>query len=110
MSKAYFVKVNYGITWLDVLNAVESQIKNSRKQLPYISIAEVVLEKVEFDNFITNIYHPQHILSAFAEKLQPDEYGVWKCITIKCLSNDNKILIYTAGRTIPLYVAPLLYS
>lgn len=36
--------------------------------------------------------------------------GVWQCIEVKCLTDIRAIAVYTAGRTFPLYAAPILWK
>lgn len=36
--------------------------------------------------------------------------GVWQCIEVKCLTDVRAIAVYTAGRTFPLYAAPILWE
>ena len=105
MPKAYFVKVHDGITWFDVLKSTESQVNNSRKQLQYISIADLILQKDDFESLIACITQPHPSLASFVTESIADANGMWKCITIRCTSDARNIVIYTAGRTIPLYVA-----
>lgn len=105
MPKAYFVKVNDGITWSDVLKLTEAQVNNSIKQLQYISFANLILQKNDFESLIACITQPHPSLASFVNESIVDANGVWKCITIRCTSDARNIVIYTAGRTIPLYVA-----
>lgn len=105
MPKAYFVKVNEGITWSDVLKLTQFQINNFRKQLQYISIADLILQKKDFESLIASIARPHPVFISLAAHSIADSNGVWNCITIRCASDVRSIIIYTAGRTIPLYVA-----
>ncbi len=104
MLEAYFVKVDSKITWFDVLNLIQFQIRNSRKKLPYISIADLILSEEDFEDLVDDISQPHPSLVSFANKSMADADGVWNCITIICASDARRIVIYTAGRTIPLYV------
>lgn len=105
MPKAYFVKVNDETTWFDVLKSTQFQINNSRKQLQYFPIADLILQKNDFESLIASMTQPHPSLAPFINKSIADPNGIWNCITIRCKSDMRNIVIYTAGRTIPLYVA-----
>lgn len=105
MPKAYFFKVNNETTWENILIATKEQMNQARKPLSYISIVELTIEKKYFDKLITSILQPDAVYLKYASQSLPDTKGVWKCITIKCDSDTRNIILYTAGRTFPLYVA-----
>jgi len=105
MAEAYFVKINKDTTWTDVLNAIQNQIDNSRKKLKYTSITELSLNKFDFDDLKASISQPHPSYARWASQLRPDENGIWNCITIKCTSDAENVIIYTSGRTFPLYVS-----
>lgn len=105
MPKAYFIKVNDDITWSDILKLTQYQINNSCKPLQYNFIAKIILQKDNFDNLQTCIAQPLEYLASYANESIVDSNGLWNCITIGCASDERSIIVYTAGRTIPLYVA-----
>lgn len=105
MPEAYFAKVDKDTTWSDVLSAVQNQIDNSRKKLGYTSIAELSLDKVDFDELIASISQPHPSYARWSSQSRPDKNGIWNCITIKCTSDTRNVIIYTSGRTFPLYVS-----
>lgn len=105
MPKAYFIKVNDSMPFLEILKSTKYQNNNLRKQLQYNSIAEIILQKDDFESLIASISQPHQSLASFANKSIADYNGIWNCITIRCASDERSIIIYTAGRTIPLYVA-----
>lgn len=105
MPKAYFAKVDKDTTWTDVLRAVQNQIDKCRKKLEYTSIAELSLDKTDFDNLLASISKPHPSYVRWSSQSGPDNNGIWNCITIKCASDTRSIIIYTSGRTFPLYVS-----
>lgn len=105
MPEAYFIKVNKNTTWTDVLNAIQNQIDNYQKKLKYTTIVELSLNKVDFDDLVVSFSQPHPSYVRWASQSKPDENGIWKCITIKCTSDTRSVIIYTSGRTFPLYVS-----
>lgn len=105
MARAHFVKVNEGITWNKILELSQNQINNSIKSLEYISIAELILKKEDFQDIKSCISCPHPSFISLAEQSITGSNGIWKCITIHCDFEIHDIIIYTSGRTIPLYVA-----
>lgn len=105
MPKAHFVKVNDDITWYDILDLINNQIENSRKQLEYHSITNVVMQKEDFENLTSSISKPQQAIATFAEESIADNQGLWHCIRVNCESDHRNVILFMAGRTIPLYAA-----
>lgn len=105
MPKAYFAKVYKDTTWIDVLSALQTQMDNSRKKLEYSIIAELSLNNVDFDNLIASIFKPHPSYASWSSQSKPDKNGIWNCIAIRCTSDTRRVIVYTSGRTFPLYVS-----
>jgi hypothetical protein len=105
MPKAYFIKINNDTTWANIVNAIKVQIANSRKQLEYNSIIELSIDKSDFDSLATSICKPHTLYSKWCSASLANDNGIWNCITISCKHDKRKMVIYTAGRTFPLYAS-----
>ena len=103
--EAYFVKINKGITWEQVLQLTQEQIKNSRKRLQYISVATLTLPQMDFQNIISYISCPHPAFISLCNQSITDNSGIWNCITLHSVMENYDVVIFTAGRTFPLYVA-----
>lgn len=110
MARAFFSRVEPNTSFPSLITNAQSQIEAGRKPLDYNIIAEIFLSKAEFDEVLNNISLsiPQYKAHYVSSVASPD--GVWQCIEIKCLFDDRTVIIYTAGRTFPLYAAPRILA
>lgn len=103
MPFCHFSRVFAGTSLEDLKANNKQQISNNCKKIEYIELASINIEQPEFDLLCRNISKPQHYYQKYAHESQADSIGRWKCIVIKCMSSKQKIVLYTAGYTYPLY-------
>ena len=58
---------------------------------PYRVAAEVVLEDMDFQNFITDLYADRAFLEENAHFCGGD--GVWSCLLVRCHGDRNGVLV-----------------
>ena len=105
MPFCYFTKVCEDISWEDLKKITKKQIANNCRQLEYNEIITITLSKTEFDNVCHNISKPHTSYLQFAPLSIANAQGIWNCITLIDKQTNNKLILYTAGRIFPLYVA-----
>ena len=93
------------MSWFDMIKTIQYQIDHNRKKLKFNSIEDISLRSEEFDSVIKSIAQPRELFSKWGEKSKPDDDGIWNCITLKCLDDRREVVLYTAGRTFPLYLS-----
>ena len=71
--------------------------------MEYVELASINVDQSEFDLLCRDISQPQHWYQQYAHSSRADSSGIWNCIAIKCISSEQKIVLYTAGHTYPLY-------
>lgn len=105
MPDAYFIKVNGNVTWDQLLENTRTQIEKKNKALPYRTLIEISIDEIQFMNMFKNITTFNPVYLAYTSASISDSNGIWNCIVIKCASLNRGIVIYTAGRSFPLYIA-----
>lgn len=103
MPFCHFSRVFAGTTLWDLETNNEQQVSQNCKKIEYIELLCINLEQSEFDLLCRDISKPQHCYEKYAFASRADSSGRWNCIVIKCISNKQKIVLYTAGLTYPLY-------
>ena len=107
MQAAYFLKVTPQTTILDLRENAISQIKHGHKAVQFNMIGEVCLSASDFEQFSDKISAPISDVNLCTKSVTTRE-GRLNCINIKCNTDDRNVVVYTGGRTIPLYAAILL--
>lgn len=105
MPSAHFVKVYRNISWDDIVYLTQAMKNQGCKPLLYKVIAEVILTKDEFGQLSKSISKPNSHYLEHVNRSMPSEKGIWNCISVKQSSTSIELLLYTAGRTFPLYLA-----
>jgi len=108
MLSAFFSRVQPKTSFNDILMAAIRQKRLGATPLEYCIIAEIKLPQNEFKIFAEDISVPIPHYGFRGVKSIAGEDGLWSCILIKGRANDSEIVVYTAGRTFPLYAAPKL--
>lgn len=107
MARAFFSRVESNTSFSTLITNARHQIEAGHKALDYNIIAEVYLSKEEFDVVINNISLSVSQYKTHYTKSVTSPDGIWQCIEVKCSFDVRSVIIYTAGRTFPLYAAPL---
>ena len=103
MPFCHFSRVFVGKTLRDLKANNEHQVSRNCKKIEYMELSCINLEQSEFDLLCRDMSKPQHCYQKYALESRTDSSGRWNCIVIKCISTKQKIVLYTAGHTYPLY-------
>jgi len=109
MGKAFFSRVELNTAFSSLAAEAKRQIEAGHKPIDYGVVTEIYLPKEEFCAVMDNISLPMPQYQAHCRKSVTSHEGAWQCIEVKCLSDIRAVVVYTAGRTFPLYAAPILY-
>ena len=107
MQAAYFMKVTPQTTILDLRENAIFQMKHGHKAVQFNMIGEVFLSAGDFEKFSDSIYIPIPDENLCIKSVTTRE-GRLNCLNIKCNADDRNVVVYTGGRTVPLYAAILL--
>lgn len=81
------------------------QILNKSKKIKYLEIATLEISQFEFDKICKDISIPNSCYLKYARQSVAKTDGIWRCIILRNEQDARKIILYTAGRTYPLYAA-----
>lgn len=105
MPFCHFSKIFTGTTLADLKTNNELQTAQNCRRIEYIELVSINIEQPEFDLLCRDISKPQCCYQKYVFDSRADSSGRWNCIVIKCKPNKQKIILYTAGHTYPLYAA-----
>ena len=105
MKTAFFSRVFPGTIWTELIEKTCCQVKNKRTPLKYSELVKIQLSKEAFEIVASDLSRPNHLYEDFAPKSTADSLGIWHCISLEEKDSLNRLLIFTAGRIIPLYAA-----
>lgn len=105
LNTAHFIKVRENMSWADIKHLTNMVNSQGCKPMPYKIIAEVILTKSEFAMLSESLSQPNASYLEYTNQSTPSNDGIWNCIAIKQKPYLDEILLYTAGRTFPLYIA-----
>ena len=105
MEESYFVKVGERSSLEDVLASMRLQEKRSLKKIRYCSVAQIQLADEEFQSMLYPITQSHNIYVKFGPSNAISCDGSLRCITLTNSSEGAHLVVYTAGRTFPLYVS-----
>jgi hypothetical protein len=105
MRTAHFIKVRENMDWDNYIKLTQLLRKKGCKQLPYGIIGKIYLSENCFISLANKIYLPNTAYLKYSSHCVSSNNGIWNCISIRQVSSSNEILLYTAGRTFPLYIA-----
>ena len=107
MQAAYFLKVTPQTTILDLKENAICQMKHGHKAVRFNVIGEVCLLASDFEQFSDRIYLPISDVNLCLKSVT-DKEGRLNCIIVRCNTDNRNVVVYTGGRTIPLYAAILV--
>lgn len=105
MPFGYFSKINKGTSWQNLKVNDQTQSVNNRKKIEFIIIASIVVPKKEFDVVGSDISVSHACYQNFTRFSVANTFGLWQCIELRNNQDFRKLILYTAGRTYPLYAA-----
>lgn len=110
MNTAYFVKTSENLSWNTLKEKIRLQQEADCRPLPFVISDKVCVSSQEFDSIAKNLGKPHSCYASNAAQSLPDSHGVWHCILIEAPENSRNLLLYTAGRSWPLYASILTAS
>ena len=110
MKKAFFSRVEINMSVASLIAEAKQQMKAGYKPIDYEVITEIYLSQEEFCTLMNKISFPISQYKDHYRRSITSVNGVWQCIEVKCLTDVRAIAVYTAGRTFPLYAAPILWE
>ncbi len=97
-STAFFVKDPSRIEGLKVPHRYEM-----RKRFAVVKTVE--LSKIDYDNFIADLYVDRTFIEENKGLCRIDEDGVWLCLLVKRRGQSDGVLVMPDGRDYPKYAA-----
>lgn len=101
----HFYKVSDGTSWSDLICTKQIQIEKRSKMLEYVELATISVMHDEFNKICDDIASPNICYRKYTADSVATLDGKWKCITIREEQSNRKLILYTGGRTYPLYAA-----
>lgn len=95
---AFFVKLPFRLEDLQ-----RPHLASQRK--PYVVENTVLLEEIDYENFITDLCVDRWFIEENAKGLHVDEDGVWHCILIRQQGRTDGVLVMSEGRDFPKWAA-----
>ena len=105
MPFCHFSKIFAGTTWEDIKVNNKLQSSKNCKMIEYKELAIISVEQSVFNLICMDISKPQYCYQKYCHESCADSTGKWNCIIIECIQTKQKIIMYTAGQTYPLYAA-----
>lgn len=97
-STAFFVKLSFRLEDLQ-----RPHLNNQRK--PYVVAKTVYLDKIDYENFITDLCVDRWFIEENAELCRIDEDGVWHCILVRLEGCTGGVLVMSEGTAFPKWAA-----
>jgi hypothetical protein len=105
MPVAHFSRVVDDTCLQNLLVASQTQNERKCKPLHYETLIDLSLSISDFESIAVAIARPHPCYLPYAFRSVADNHGIWRCILVRNQLDDRKIVLYTAGRTFPLYAA-----
>lgn len=105
MPFSHFSRIFTGVTWSDLKKNHKLQEQNNCKKVEFTELTTIILSSKIFDCICNDISKPSPYYKKFTTESVADTNGKWKCIVLKNNQNSASLIIYTAGRSFPLYAA-----
>lgn len=105
MPVAHFSRVVDNTCLQSLLVALQTQKERQCKPLHYKKLIDLSLPISDFESIADGIARPHPSYLQYALHSVADNHGTWRCISIGNQLDDRQIVLYTAGRTFPLYAA-----
>ena len=102
MRAGYFSRVDDRTSFTNLIANVELQKKEKCKPLQYYEYAIISISLDEFEEISRKISKTHPCYEEYTTYSVAID-GIWNCIIIRCETDDREIILYTAGRNVPLY-------
>ena len=106
MPKGFFSRVISGMSFSTLQIKARNQYELGLNPIEYIVIDSIFFKAIEFETVLLDISVPVSQYGANYSSSITSQSGIWNCIEFKCLHDPRSLIVYTAGRTLPLYAAP----
>lgn len=106
MPTGFFSRIIPNMSFSQLLAKAIHQQNSGIKPMEYHIIDEVYLQTTDFNNLLIDISKPISQYSANYSLSIPSPDGIWNCIEFKCQQDFRSVIVYTSGRSLPLYAAP----
>lgn len=106
MPKGFFSRVMSGMSFSLLQIKASNQYKLGLNPIEYIVIDSMFFKTIEFETVLRDISVPVSQYGVNYVGSITSQNGIWNCIEFKCLHDPRSLIVYTAGRTLPLYAAP----
>lgn len=105
MPFSHFSRIFAGTTLSDLKKNNKLQEQTNCKKLEFTELTTITLSPSIFDCICNDISKPSPYYKKYTTKSIADINGKWKCIVLKNNQNSASLIIYTGGRSFPLYAA-----
>ena len=105
MPFGHFSRVYKGTSWADLKANEQLQISRKCKKLEYTELISIVVDQEEFNLICSDMSNARNCYQKYTHQSITALNGKWKCIIIKNKHSMQRIILYTAGRTYPLYAS-----
>ena len=106
MPIGFFSRITPNMSFSQLQAKATYQRQEGIKPIEYAVVDEVCLQFIEFENMLTDISRPISRYSANYSLSITSPNGIWNCIKFKCPEDFRSVVVYTSGRSLPLYAAP----
>ena len=106
MPTGFFSRIMPNMSFSQLQAKAIYQQKSGIKPIEYNIVDEVCLETVDFKKLLIDISMPISQYSANYSLSITSPNGIWNCIEFKCPQDIRSVIVYTSGRSLPLYAAP----
>jgi len=105
MDTALFIKVSNGLTLASAGQQIAGLRLKGSKQIRYNRIVQLQLDDISFFSMTNPLLQGNDIYNKYGAKSIAGQDGIWNCIVISNQTSAEKMVVYTGGRTIPLYLS-----
>lgn len=106
MPTGFFSRIIPNMSFSQLQAKAIHQRKSGIKPIEYNIVDEVCLQTTDFKNLLIDISKPISQYGANYSLSITSPNGIWNCIEFKCPQDIRSIIVYTSGRSLPLYAAP----
>ena len=105
MPRGYFFRI-YNETSLNDLKAKKTiQKAKNCKQMEYEELVSLYLSANDFECVCSNLLNAAEYCIEYSNQSTAGLNGKWRCIILENTITGEQLIIYTGGRSFPLYAA-----
>lgn len=109
MRKAFFSRVDNTTSFSSLMAEASRQMKAANKAMYYEVISQIYVPNEQFSVIMNSVGTPIPQYEPHYKYSIASPMGIWQCIEVKCVSDIRVLVVYMAGRTFPLYAAPIMH-